>query len=168
MSLKPVQHRSPDLCYGRLCHHHICLGRTNHTAEAYDAVVIGSGPNGLTAAIVLARAGLKVCVFEAQDTAGGGMRSAALTEPGFVHDVCSAVHPLGVGSPVFQSFPLAEHGLQWIHPPAPLAHPLDDGSAVLMHRSVDETARELGVDEGTYLRLMSPLARRWDTLGGEF
>src|SRR5260370_19902908 len=128
---------------------------------------MGSGPNGLTAAIMLARAGLRVCVSEAQESAGGGTRSAALTEPGFVHDVCSAVHPLGAGSPVFQSFPLAEHGLEWIHPPAPLAHPLDDGSAVLMHRSVEETAGGLGSDRGAYLRLMDPLARRWDTLGLE-
>jgi phytoene dehydrogenase-like protein len=144
------------------------LWYTNHLNHSYDAIVIGSGPNGLTAAILLARAGLKVYVFEAQDTAGGGTRSEELTEPGFVHDVCSAVHPLAVGSPAFESFPLAEHGLEWIHPPAPLAHPLDDGSAVLMHRSVDETAAELGVDRDAYKKLMAPLAQRWDTLGAEF
>ena len=110
---------------------------------AARAFVIGSGPNGLTAAITLARAGVKVQVFEASDTPGGGTRTSELTLPGFHHDVCSAVHPLAVGSPIFREFPLAEHGLEWIQPAAPLAHPLPDGSAVLLHRSIDETAAGL-------------------------
>src|SRR5437763_9333875 len=96
------------------------------TAMAPDAIVVGAGPNGLTAAIVLARAGLRVTLYEAAAEVGGGARSAELTLPGFVHDVCSAVHPMAVISPVFKSFPLAEHGLEWITPPVAVAHPLDD------------------------------------------
>src|SRR5262247_1243863 len=96
-----------------------------------DAVIVGSGPNGLAAAIALARARVSVLVVEARDEPGGGARSAELTLPGFVHDVCSAVHPMGVLSPFFRTLPLAEHGLSWVHPPASVAHPLDDGSAVL-------------------------------------
>src|SRR6184192_3195785 len=108
-----------------------------------DAVVVGSGPNGLAAAITLARAGCSVLVCEAAATIGGGTRSAELTLPGFRHDVCSAVHPLAVGSPFFRSLPLAEHGLDWIHPPAPLAHPLDDGTAAMLERSFVETGKSL-------------------------
>ncbi|MBV8821819.1 MAG: NAD(P)/FAD-dependent oxidoreductase, partial [Ktedonobacteraceae bacterium] len=104
--------------------------------STYDAIVIGSGPNGLAAAITLARAGRSVVVFEAQDTIGGGLRSKELTLPGYIHDVCSAIHPLGLGSPFFRSLPLECYGLQWIHPPAPLAHPLDDDTAMLLERSV--------------------------------
>src|SRR6266513_1307873 len=99
------------------------------TKSSYDAVVIGAGPNGLAAAVALARAGCSVVVFEAADTIGG-CRTTELTLPGFLHDVCSAIHPLGAGSPFFRTLPLADHGLQWIYPPAPLAHPLDDGTAV--------------------------------------
>src|SRR5215468_6203808 len=124
-----------------------------------DAVVVGAGPNGLAAAIVLAQAGLSVRVLEAADTVGGGVRSAELTLPGFVHDVCSAIHPLGVGSAFFRSVPLAEHGLEWIHPPAPLTHPLDDGSAAILERSVELTAQGLGPDSPAYQRLMGPLVR---------
>src|SRR5689334_11584954 len=91
-----------------------------------------------------------------------------LTEPGFVHDVCSAVHPLGIASPAFRSFPLADHGLEWIHPESPAAHPLDGGRVVLIHRSVEETASELGVDRKAYQRLMRPLVEHWDTLSAEF
>src|SRR5438270_327313 len=109
-----------------------------------DAAVVGSGPNGLSAAIVLARAGLRVRVHEAEPTIGGGARSAALTLPGFIHDVCSAFHPLGASSPFFKLLPLKEHGLEWIHPDYPLAHPLEDGTAAVLQRSVDETARALG------------------------
>src|SRR6266702_436579 len=106
----------------------------------YDAIVVGSGPNGLTAAIVLAQAGLSVLVREAKETIGGGARSAELTLPGFVHDVCSAVHPMAVSSPFFRMLPLAEHGLKWIHPPAPLAHPFDGEPPALLERSLESTA----------------------------
>src|SRR5213080_4029408 len=100
--------------------------------------VIGAGPNGLAAAIVLAQAGLSVDIFEAESTPGGAARTLELTLPGFLHDFGSAVHPLGIGSPFFSSLPLGEHGLQWIHPPAPLAHPLDDGSAIVLERDLDD------------------------------
>src|SRR5215207_502282 len=121
---------------------------------SYDAVVIGSGPNGLAAAIVLARAGQSVLVLEAEQTLGGGARSAALTLPGFVHDVCSAVHPLAVASPFFRSLPLAEHGLEWVYPPAALAHPLDGGAAVILERSLETTSATLGQDATAYRKLM--------------
>ncbi len=138
--------------------------------SSYDAVVVGSGPNGLAAAITIARQQRSVLVVEAEATLGGGARSAALTLPGFVHDVCSAIHPLGVGSPFFQSVELAEHGLEWVHPPAPLAHPLDDGTAAVLERSVQETGRTLGPDADAYQRLMAPLVANAaalfaDTLG---
>jgi phytoene dehydrogenase-like protein len=124
-----------------------------------DAVVVGSGPNGLAAGVALARAGYSVRVIEARDTIGGGTRTAELTLPGFYHDVCSAVHPMAVASPYFQELPLAEHGLEWIHPPLPLAHPLDDGSAAFLARSVDETADSLGDDARAYRKLMAPLVK---------
>ncbi|TMA26378.1 MAG: NAD(P)/FAD-dependent oxidoreductase, partial [Deltaproteobacteria bacterium] len=111
-----------------------------------DAVVVGSGPNGLSAAIALARAGVKVRVYEAEKTIGGGTRSAELTLPGFVHDVCSAIHPLGAASPFFNQLSLSEQGLFWIYPDVDVAHPLDDGTAVALVRSIDETADRLGVD----------------------
>src|SRR5689334_22919195 len=108
--------------------------------KKYDAIVIGAGPNGLAAAITLAQAGRSVCVYEAKETIGGGARSMELTLPGFLHDVCSAIHPLGAGSPFFRTLPLAQYGLEWIHPPLPLAHPLDDGTAMALERSIEATA----------------------------
>lgn len=132
--------------------------------RAYDAIVIGSGPNGLAAAITLARAGYSVLVREAGETVGGGARSAELTLPNFVHDICSAVHPLAVSSPFFRTLPLAEHGLEWIHPPAPLAHPLDDGTAVMLERSVEATSETLGEDTAAYRKLFRPLVADWPKL----
>src|SRR5215467_1242171 len=128
----------------------------------YDAIIIGAGPNGLAAAITLAQAGRSVIVYEAADTVGGGCRSKELTLPGYVHDVCSAIHPLGVGSPFLRRLPLARHGLEWVYSPVPLAHPLDDGTAVLLQRSVAATAAGLGGDGAAYRRLMAPLVRRWE------
>jgi phytoene dehydrogenase-like protein len=125
--------------------------------RAADAVVVGSGPNGLSAAIVLARAGRRVTVLEGSETVGGGCRSEELTLPGFVHDPCSTVHALALASPFLSRLPLAEHGLELVHPGAPLAHPLDDGSAVILERSVEETALGLGRDADAYRRLLGPL-----------
>jgi phytoene dehydrogenase-like protein len=132
----------------------------------YDAVVVGSGPNGLAAAVELARNGCSVIVLEAEDTVGGGARSAELTLPGFVHDVGSAIHPLGYASPFFSTLPLEDHGLEWVHPPAPLAHPFDDGTATVLERSVEETGRTLGSDAEAYQRLMQPIARDFDRIVG--
>ncbi len=125
-------------------------------AHELDAVVIGAGPNGLAAAIALAEAGASVLVLEADAEVGGGTRSAELTLPGFVHDVCSAVHPMGILSPYLRTLPLHEHGLRWIRPPASVAHPLDDGSAVMLYRSLERTCAELGADGPRYARLLSP------------
>jgi len=131
---------------------------------AYDAIIIGAGPNGLAAAIVLAQEGRSVLVLEGAETVGGGARSAALTLPGFIHDVCSAVHPMALASPFFRGLPLSEHGLEWIQPPTPLAHPFADGRAVVLERSVDQTAGALGNDGNAYRRLMMPLVSDWETL----
>lgn len=131
---------------------------------SFDAIVIGSGPNGLAAAVELARAGLSVCVYEANETIGGGTRSAELTRPGFLHDVCSAVHPLAASSPFFSSLPLSEYGLEFIEPPIALAHPFDDGRAATLHRSLEVTAENLVHDGTSYLRLMAPLVKRWNDL----
>ncbi|NLF14271.1 MAG: NAD(P)/FAD-dependent oxidoreductase, partial [Anaerolineaceae bacterium] len=133
----------------------------------YDAVIVGAGPNGLAAAITLARAGKSVLVLEAKETIGGGTRSAELTLPGFVHDICSALHPLGVASPFFRDLPLADYGLEWVFPPASLAHPLDDDSAVLVEGSVAATAANLGPDAARYRRLMGPLVAGWQGLLGD-
>ncbi|MET9480356.1 NAD(P)/FAD-dependent oxidoreductase [Streptomyces sp. NPDC006638] len=134
-----------------------------------DAVVVGAGPNGLTAAVELARRGFSVAVFEARDTVGGGARTEELTLPGFRHDPCSAVHPLGVGSPVFKTMPLDRYGLEWLHPELPMAHPFDDGTAAVLSRSVAETAASFGArDAGAYRRLVAPFLGRWDELAQDF
>lgn len=129
-----------------------------------DAVVVGSGPNGLAAAITLARAGLSVLVLEANETPGGGARSEELTLPGFVHDTCSAVHPLGISSPFFRTLPLREHGLEWIDQPAAVTHPFDDGSAAVMKRTVAATAADLGCDARAYIALWQPLVADWQNV----
>ncbi|MFC0845291.1 phytoene desaturase family protein [Streptomyces noboritoensis] len=134
-----------------------------------DAVVVGAGPNGLTAAVELARRGLSVEVFEAKDTIGGGARTEELTLPGFRHDPCSAVHPLGIGSPAFRGMPLDRYGLEWLHPELPMAHPFDDGTAAVLARSVAETAASFGPrDAGTYRRLVAPYVNKWDVLARDF
>ena len=138
------------------------------THYAYDAIVVGSGPNGLSAAITLAQAGRSVVVYEARATIGGGSRSKELTLPGFVHDVCSAIHPLGFGSPFLRTLPLEQYGLHWIHPTTPLAHPLDDGTAMLLERSIEATGATLGSDALAYQKLMSPLVASWNTLAKAF
>ena len=129
--------------------------------RAPDAIVIGSGPNGLAAAIAIAQAGRSVLVVEAEPTMGGGVRSAQLTLPGFVHDVCSAVHPFARASPFFRTLPLESYGLEWIEPPAMLAHPFDDGGCAAIYRSIDRTAGGLGVDGDAYRRLIGAVARSW-------
>lgn len=132
--------------------------------DRYDALVVGSGPNGLAAAITLARAGRRVALLEAQDTVGGGLRSAALTLPGFTHDTGSAIHPLGAGSSFFRSLPLADHGLRWVQPGVPLAHPLAGGRAAVLDRSLVVTAEALGRDAAAYRWLFEPLVAHWDAL----
>src|SRR5437773_11084540 len=125
------------------------------------ACVIGAGPNGLAAAIVLAQAGLQVEVFEAEPTPGGAARTMELTLPGFLHDFGSAVHPLAAGSPFFSHLPLDDYGLEWIHSPAPLAHPLDDGTAVILERDLAEARIALEADGNTWRNLMEPFVARW-------
>jgi phytoene dehydrogenase-like protein len=134
----------------------------------YDAIVVGSGPNGLAAAITLAREGCSVLLFEAKETIGGGMRTAELTLPGFRHDICSAVHPLGVGSPFFRDLPLDQYGVSWIQPDLPLAHPFADGTAAILARSLEETAAALGEDGEAYRRLMTPFVNDWMELMESF
>lgn len=126
---------------------------------SHDAVVVGAGPNGLAAAIILARAGMKVLLLEANDTIGGGARTAELTLPGFRHDYCSAIHPMAVVSPLLTKLPLDQYGLEWAWSPTAIAHPLDDGSAARLEQSIDATAAHLGDDGEAYRTLMAPLAR---------
>lgn len=135
--------------------------------ESIDAVVVGAGPNGLAAAATLASAGVSVRVYEAAPTIGGGARTEPLTLPGFLHDPCSAVHPLGAGSPVFRALHLERYGVEWVHPEIPLAHPLGNGRVAVLHRSPDETAESLGAAGDTYLRLVSPFLGKWDALAAD-
>ncbi|MBS1598088.1 MAG: NAD(P)/FAD-dependent oxidoreductase [Bacteroidetes bacterium] len=130
----------------------------------YDVIVVGSGPNGLAAAIVLQQAGVSVLLIEGKETIGGGLRSTALTLPGYVHDVCSAIHPFAVCSPFFKSLPLEKHGLEYIFPKIAAAHPFDDGTAAALHHSIEETASSLGEDAGYYKELMTSLSNDWPKL----
>lgn len=127
----------------------------------FDAIIVGSGPNGLSAAIALQQSGLSVLIIEAKDTIGGGLRSEELTLPGFVHDICSAIHPLAAGSPFFNSLPLEQHGLEFIYPELAAAHPFDDGTTATLYGSVDDTAETLGIDKKTYSNLLTPLVKNW-------
>jgi phytoene dehydrogenase-like protein len=136
----------------------------SHPSRRRKACVIGAGPNGLAAAIVLAQAGLDVDLFEAESTVGGAARTMELTLPGFHHDFGSAVHPMAVGSPFFTTLPLADYGLEWIHPPAPLAHPFDDGTAITLERDLAETESALNKDGPAWRNLMQPLVTRWPDL----
>lgn len=129
--------------------------------KEYDAIVVGSGPNGLSAAIVLQQAGLSVLLVEGKDTIGGGMRTAELTLPGFKHDICSAIHPMAAASPFFKTLPLKKYGLEFINPPIAAAHPFDDGTAAALTQSIEETARSLGKDEQAYLKLIGPIVKNW-------
>ncbi len=132
--------------------------------HSYDAVVVGSGPNGLAAAIVFAQSGRSVLVLEGQPTIGGGARSAELTEPGFTHDVGSAVHPMAVATPFFRSLPLEQHGLNWVHPPAAMAHPFDVGPSAMLRPSVADTGATLGPDAHAYDALVRPVAEHWSEI----
>jgi phytoene dehydrogenase-like protein len=132
-----------------------------------DAVVVGAGPNGLAAAVALACAGRRILVLEAKETIGGGARTAELTLPGFHHDICSAIHPMGVVSPYLRSLPLAEHGLAWAWSPAAIAHPFEDGTAAVLEESLDATAANLGEDGVAYRRLMEPFTRNAEALFDE-
>jgi phytoene dehydrogenase-like protein len=131
------------------------------------ACVIGAGPNGLAAAIVVAQAGVQVDVLEAESTPGGAARTLELTLPGFQHDFGSAVFPLGAGSPFFSSLPLSNHGLQWIHSPAALAHPLDGGTAVILERDLNETLSSLGIDGAAWDKLTRPFVEHWSEFAPE-
>jgi phytoene dehydrogenase-like protein len=139
-------------------------GMAGGASTAYDAVIVGSGPNGLGSAITLARAGWRVLILEAAATPGGGMRTQELTLPGFQHDICATVLTTGLVSPFIRSLPLDEYGLQWIDPPASLAHPLDGGRAAVVERSVEATAAGLGVDAAAYRRIFTPLVRDWQQI----
>ena len=138
--------------------------KTQLLKMSFDAIIIGSGPNGLAAAIRLAREGLSVKVFEKSDTVGGGTRTQELTRPGFRHDVCSAIHPLAKASPFLKTLPLEEHGLEWIQPEVPVAHPLDNQPAGALFRSLEETVNHLGSDGVVYRRAVEPLLPKWEEL----
>jgi len=136
-------------------------------SHSYDAVIVGSGPNGLAAAVVLAEMGRSVLVLEAKPTIGGGCRTAEVTLHGYHHDICAASHPMSLVSPLFRRLPLAAHGLQWVHAPAPLAHPFDDGSAAVLYRSLSATSETLGGDGGAWTDLMHPFLADADSLFAE-
>lgn len=151
----------------KFCHHFLedTANKTNEMKNyQYDAVVIGSGPNGLAAGIRLAQSGLSVLIVEAADEIGGGMRSAELTLPGFTHDICSAIHPLTIASPFFKTLPLNKFGLEFVQPDVSLAHPLDDGTAVLLTKSIEETAANLGADGAGYKKLVEILVKHFDVI----
>ncbi|WP_158995784.1 NAD(P)/FAD-dependent oxidoreductase [Mucilaginibacter sp. L196] len=133
----------------------------------FDAIIVGSGPNGLAAAIYLQQNGLSVLILEAKSEIGGGLRSAELTLPGFTHDICSAIHPLAAGSPFFQQLPLADHGLEYIYPEIAAAHPFDNGTAAVLKQSITETAKLLGSDEQAYLKLMQPIVDDWPLIAAD-
>ncbi|MDN3583184.1 phytoene desaturase family protein [Mucilaginibacter flavus] len=133
----------------------------------YDAIVIGAGPNGLAAAILMQQQGLAVLLIEGKNEIGGGLRTAELTLPGFKHDICSAVHPLAAASPFFETLPLEQHGLEYIYPEIAAAHPFDDGTAAVLLQSVEETARLLGADEQAYLNLMKPVVKNWPLIAAD-
>src|SRR5947207_13814194 len=132
--------------------------------SSYDAIVVGSGPNGLAAAIVLARAGRSVVIYEASNEIGGGVRSAQLTLPGFIHDTCSTIHALSSASPFFQTIPLGSLGLEWVTPPCALAHPFDDDTAAVLEHSVEQTGLTIESDAVAYRQLMNPFVRHSDSL----
>ncbi len=136
--------------------------------SSYDAIVVGSGPNGLAAAIRLAKEGFSVKIFEAYETVGGGMRTKELIEPGYFHDVCSAIHPMAVASPFLKKLPLGKYGLKWIDPIHPAAHPLDDQSAAVLFNDLHQTAFHLQEDESFYSSTVQPLQKNWEKLAKNF
>ncbi|NBC26881.1 MAG: NAD(P)-binding protein [Bacteroidetes bacterium] len=138
-----------------------------HSTE-YDAVIVGSGPNGLAAGIRLALEGLRVKIFEASDTVGGGMRTKELMQPGFRHDICSAIHPMAASSPFMSRLPLGEFGLEWIRPEYPLAHPMDDGPAAILQHDITATAEAFGADADAYRSVMEPIVHHWKELTNDF
>ena len=140
----------------------------NSNSTSYDAIVVGSGPNGLAAAIRLAQEGLHVKIFEAADTVGGGTRTKEIIRPGYLHDICSAVHPMGISSPFFKQLPLEKFGLKWIHPVHPAAHPMDDEPAAILYNDLHETAFHLNEDEKEYLKVAEPITENWEKLTRDF
>lgn len=133
----------------------------------FDAVIVGAGPNGLAAAITLQQTGLSVLLLEAKATIGGGLRTAELTLPGFKHDVCSAIHPLAVGSPFFQTLPLGQFGLEYLFPATAAAHPFDNGTAAVLSPSLEQTAAALGADEQAYINLIRPVVNDWPSIAAD-